>query len=156
MRRRRKLTFKMEQECIFCSGKMEDNLISRYLNWTIYLHENQYYIGRTIVASNKHGFEDILSLNESEWLELKSILDKITKTVKRSYSADSVNYIVLQNKNKNHFHIQIIPRYKKEFKICEDTFMDENYGKSPIPTPEKQINKETKARIIKLLSEALN
>lgn len=150
------MIFKMNQECIFCDKNNEENKICEYAHWTVYLHENQYYLGRTIVASNRHGFENVLSLNEDEWLELKSILDKLTNAVTKSYEADSVNYIVLQNKNKNHFHIQLIPRYSREFRIFKDIFKDENFGKFPMPTPEKKINDETRKNILRLLSEALN
>ena len=144
------------EQCIFCDGKLEENKIIRYNYWTIYLNDNQYYLGRVYVALNRHGPENTLSLNEGEWLELKSVLDKITRTLSRGFEVDLFNYLVLQNKDRNHFHVHIIPRYENERQFNDEIFKDENWGKPPIPAPEKKIKKDTLNKLKKLILEGLS
>ena len=144
------------EQCIFCNGKLEQNKIIKYNYWTIYLNDNQYYFGRIYVALNRHGPENTLSLNEDEWHELKSVLDKITRILSRSFEVDLFSYLVLQNKDRNHFHVHLIPRYNREIRFNDEIFKDENWGKAPIPTPEKKIKKDTLTKLKKMIFEALS
>ena len=140
-------------ECIFCSRALRKLKILKYNYWTIYLNDNQYYLGRIYVTLNRHGPENTLSLNGVEWGEFKSILDKVTLIVGRLFEVDLFNYLVLQNKDRNHFHMHVIPRYQKERRLNEEVFRDESWGKPPFPSPNKKINEETFNMIKKLILE---
>ena len=58
-----------------------------------------------------------------------------------------MSYLTLQNKDRNHFHVHIIPRYKEKRLIYEQEFKDELWGKAPIPTPKKEFNEEILIKI---------
>lgn len=142
--------------CIFCSGELNGNKIKKYNYWTIYLNENQYYLGRSYVALNRHGPESTISLNDEEWTEFKLVLDKLTNSLTLSFQVDLFNYLALQNKDRNHFHMHIIPRYEKERKFNGEVFQDNNWGKPPLPSPEKKVMKDTLNKIKKLIVGGLN
>ena len=74
-------------------------------------------------------------------------LDKIAKTLKTLYNYDLMNYIALQNKDRNHFQLQLIPRYIDARVVHGEEFRDENWGKSPIPTPQKEFNEKILSKI---------
>jgi diadenosine tetraphosphate (Ap4A) HIT family hydrolase len=131
-----------EEQCKFCEGKLKDLFIKKFRHWTVYLHDNQYYLGRTFTVLNRHGPESTLSLSKEEWEELKVVLDKVTKSIQDNFKPDLFSYLVLQNKDRHHFHFHVIPRYEKERKVDGEIFKDENWGKSPIPSPDRKTNKE--------------
>lgn len=126
------------KKCIFCDGKLEKFLIKKFNYWTVYLNEDQYYLGRIYVALNRHGPEDTVNLTDEEWKELKLVNDSLTKILKSLYDYDLISYLTLQNKDRNHFHVHIIPRYKDKREFYGREFEDKLWGKAPIPTPKKE------------------
>jgi len=135
-------------ECIFCDGKLKEFIIKKFKYWTIYLNENQYYLGRVYIALNRHGSESTVELGKLEWIEFKDIIDKITKIVKKLYNYNLMNYLILQNKDRNHFHMHLIPRYESSRFFYGKEFKDELWGKPPIPTPKIEFDKELLMKII--------
>ena len=53
-----------------------------------------------------------------------------------------MSYLVLQNKDRNHFHMHLIPRYIDARIIYGEEFKDELWGKPPIPTPQKEFDEK--------------
>jgi len=105
-------------------------------------------LGRSYVVLNRHGPEDTISLTEEEWKELKEIEDKVTKTLKEVYKPDLMSYLTLQNKDRNHFHVHIIPRYKDKREFHGQKFVDELWNKAPVHSPKKEFEEETLIKII--------
>ncbi len=135
------------ETCIFCDGNIEKNIIKKFEYWNVYLYPNQCYLGRVYIALNKHGPESILELDDREWHEFKIVIDKVAKALKTLYNYDLMNYIILQNKDRNHFHMQLIPRYIDARILHGEEFKDELWGKSPIPTPQKEFSEKILMKI---------
>jgi len=128
--------------CIFCDGKLEKYLIKKFDYWTVYLNENQYYLGRVYVTLNRHGPESTTELTDQEWQEFKRVIDKITKVLKYLYKYDLMNYATLQNVDRNHFHMHLIPRYIDARIVYGEEFKDELWGKPPFPAPKKEVSEK--------------
>ena len=135
------------ETCIFCDGKVEKYFIKKFEYWNVYLHESQYYLGRVRIALNKHGPEEVSELNDQEWNELKTIIDKVSKVLKSLYKYDLINYAGLQNKDRNHFHLQLVPRYVDIRIVHGEEFKDELFGKAPFPTPQKEFSEKLLLKI---------
>ncbi len=135
------------ETCIFCDGNLEKVIIKKFEYWTVYLNPNQYYLGRVYIALNRHGPESTLELDDREWHELKIVLDKVTKTLKTLYNYDLMDYIALQDKYRNHFCLQLIPRYIDARIVHGEEFKDELWGKSPIPSPQKEFSEKILLKI---------
>ncbi len=140
-------------QCKFCNGNLEE--IKRFNYWTVYLNDNQYYLGRLFLALNRHGPESTPELTKEEWDELKIILDKTTLAVNDLFNVDLFSYLTLQNKDRNHFHVHLFPRYENEREFNEEIFKDENWGKAPVPSPPKEIKQETLQKIKQTIQEKI-
>jgi diadenosine tetraphosphate (Ap4A) HIT family hydrolase len=145
----------MKTECIFCDGKLEKFLIRKFAHWTVYLNENQYFLGRVYIVLNRHGPESTTELTEKEWQEYKEVIDRISKIVQTNYNYDLMNYATLQNRDRNHFHLHLIPRYRSQRKINNVEFKDELWNKPPFPTPNNTTDIETLIQIKKEIQKQL-
>jgi len=136
-------------ECKFCEGKLEEFLIKKFKYWTVYLNSHQDCLGRMFVVLNRHGPETTAGLTKEEWEELKIVEDKVTNALKELFKPDLMSYLTLQNKDRNHFHVHIFPRYEGKREIHGQEFIDEMWPKPPIPSPKKEFEKEILMEIIK-------
>lgn len=103
-------------------------------NWDAFIHESQYYLGRTYIARKADGDKDLFDLESKELLELAYVGRKIKGAVYRLWQPDKFNITQLGNEW-NHTHVHLIPRYKEPRKCYDLTFHDENWGKNPSPYP---------------------
>jgi len=147
-------------ECRFCEGELEKVQIKKFNYWTVYLHPNQSYLGRVYIMLNRHGPGDTTELTKEEWEESKEIMDKITKSLKFLYNPDLISYLVLQNKDRNHFHFHIMPRYKDKRSMYGEDFLDEMWGEEnipfgPIPSPKNKPSEEVLSKIINDIREMI-
>ena len=76
--------------------------------------------------------------------EYKEIIDKVTKVQSSLYKHDLMNYATLQNKDRNHFHVHLIPRYKN---YNLDTWPKTGYKEDNFPEVYREI-KDLFSRII--------
>ena len=129
-------------ECKFCKRELEKYFIRKFDYWTVYLAENQYYLGRVYVVLNRHGPEKTTELIKEEWNELKKISDKLTIALESLYKYNLIHYMVSQMRDRYHFHMHLIPRYENAKKFYGEEFKDEMWGKPPFPTPKKEFNEE--------------
>ena len=132
----------METTCIVCDGKIEKYFIKKFEYWSVYLHENQYHLGRVRVVLNRHGPEEIVELDNKEWDELKTVIDRVSKVLKSLYEYDLLNYTILQNEDRGHLHIQLIPRYVDTRVVHGEEFKDEIFGKFPFPVAKKDFDEK--------------
>jgi len=145
----------MEDTCVFCDGKIEKYFIKKFEYWGVYLHENQYNLGKLRVALNRHGPEEIIELNDQEWDELKTVLERISKVLKSLYEYDVMDYTVLQNEDRNHINIQLIPRYVDARVVHGEEFKDEFFGRFPFPVAKKDVDGKTLLKIKEDIKKAL-
>ena len=137
----------MENKCIFCDGDLEKYFVKKFEYWNVYLNPNQYHLGRVYVALNRHGPESTLELTDQEWQEFKEVIDKVTKVLKSLYKYDLMNYATLQNVDRNHFHMHLIPRYIDARIVYGEEFRDELWSKPPFPTPKKEFDEKLLIKI---------
>ena len=101
--------------------------IKDYKYWTIFVHQNQNYLGRCVVWCKREDALDLTDATEEEQKELFFVLNELRKAVKEVFQPDWFNYSFLGN-NTQHLHAHFVPRYAKP-KVFEGiTFEDKLYG----------------------------
>lgn len=87
--------------CEWCDYKDSKWLLHRSLHWSVYLADVQDYIGRCILVLNRH-CGSLSELNNSEWIELKTIIDRLEFVYKEVLGADrQIGDIFIQTKYYN-------------------------------------------------------
>ena len=145
----------METACIFCDGKLEKYFIKKFEYWNLYLCPDQNYLGRVYIALSRHGSETITELTNEEWIEFKDVISKASKTLHNLYKYDFINYLGLQNNERNHFHIHLVPRYVDARIVHGEEFKDERWGHSPFPTVKKDFDEKLLLKIKKDIQRGL-
>ena len=101
--------------------------IKEYKYWTVFIHENQSYLGRCIVWCKREDALDLIDTTKEEREELFLILKELKKTLIKTFQPDWFNYSFLGNSTR-HLHCHLIPRYAKP-KIFEGIkFEDKLFG----------------------------
>jgi len=112
--------------CEMCEGRFDELKLKEYRFWTVYLHKNQFYLGRAIIKLNRH-IEDVADILEPESKELFSVIREYQDVLRRSFSPDLFNYAFLGNRDR-HVHLHIIPRYASERVFGDIKFNDLDWG----------------------------
>ncbi len=107
-------------------------LIKNYEHWSVYLHENQYYLGRVYIWAKREDALDFFDMTNEEEEELFKIGKQIKTALKKLFSPDLYNYAALAN-IAPHLHLHLIPRYSSKKKFAGMVFEDERYGKNYAP-----------------------
>ena len=98
--------------------------------WSVYLHQNQYYLGRAIIALKRH-IEDPTDMAEHEIKNLFDIMRDYKTALKKVTSPDIINYSFLGNRIR-HVHLHVVPRYSSpriyENIKCEDASWGNPYN----------------------------
>ena len=101
--------------------------IKDYKYWSIFIHQNQGYLGRCVIWCNREDALDLADATPEEREELFSVLKKLGNAIKMIFQPDCLNYSFLGNEMR-HLHGHFIPRYAKP-KVFEGiTFEDKLYG----------------------------
>ena len=112
----------MMSKCEWCDYKENEWLLHKSLHWSVYLADVQDYVGRCILVLNRH-CGSLSELDISEWIELKTVIDRLECVYKEVLGAELCNWSCLLNnfyKEKipnPHLHIHVRPRYKNTFVI---------------------------------------
>lgn len=107
-------------------------LIKRYKHWDVYLHENQYYLGRMYVWLKRQNVVDLFSVTQLEREELFKIGKELQTALEKTFKPDLYNYAALANVSA-HLHLHYIPRYKCVRTFDGYEFKDERWGKNYAP-----------------------
>ena len=65
--------------CEWCDYKEYEWLLHKSLHWSVYLADEQDYVGRCILVLNRH-CGSLSELDISEWIELKTIIEQVCRT----------------------------------------------------------------------------
>lgn len=110
----------MKQECIFCkiiNGELPSATIYENENFKVILDRFPSTLGHVLVLPKQH-IENIFEMPEQTAGEIFKLVTKIASIMKKQLNCDGLN--IIQNngtaagQSVNHFHIHIIPRYKKD------------------------------------------
>ena len=150
------------KKCEWCNLTEEEKrwqlLESKY--WTVYLADEQDYVGRCILVCNRH-CGSMSDLNLSEWIELKAIIDKFEQCYKVLLGVELCNWSCLMNSfykeedSNPHLHIHVRPRYKEPLSINGHLYADNEYGHHYALQKENSVVVEDKHYLFKLMKDAL-
>ncbi len=101
--------------------------IKDYKFWSVFIHENQCYLGRCVVFCNRQDASDLTDATPEENKELLLVLKKLKKALSESFRPDWFNFAFSGNETK-HLHCHVIPRYEKPREFEGIIFKDERYG----------------------------
>jgi len=101
--------------------------IKDYKYWSVYLHQNQGYLGRCVVWCKRGNALDLANTTSEEQKELFAIIYEMKKGMRNVFNPDWFNYAFLGNETK-HLHGHFIPRYASQKEFEGITFKDKLYG----------------------------
>ena len=119
--------------CEWCAYEENKWLLYKSLHWSVYLADVQDYVGRCILVLNRHCGR-LSELDMSEWIELKTIVDKLEYIYKEVLGAELSNWSCLLNNfykettPNPHLHLHVRPRYKNEVIINNHTYIDAEFA----------------------------
>lgn len=116
-------------------------LLKKHRYWTVYLSNNQYYLGKLKILLNRRRVIDLGDLKKPEIRELFQIMKIYRKALMKCFKPDLFNYATLGNQVRHH-HWHIIPRYKTKRKVNNVVFKDAHWNTPPWPAPYKKIDKK--------------
>lgn len=102
-------------------------LIKEYQYWSVYIHENQGYLGRCVVWCKRKNAFDLTDATKEEQEELFVVLIALQNALRACFNPDWLNYAFLGNETR-HLHGHIIPRYAKPKEFMGITFQDKLFG----------------------------
>ncbi len=106
--------------------------IRNYQHWTVYLHENQYFLGRVYIWSKRPSLIDLMDTTPEEWEELHKIGGEVRRGLTRAFAPDLFNWASLGNLSRR-CHMHVIPRYEEPRVFGGVTFVDRRWGKNYAP-----------------------
>ncbi|MDO8558327.1 MAG: HIT domain-containing protein [bacterium] len=101
--------------------------IKDYTYWSIFLHQNQSYLGRCVVWCNREDALDLADATPEEQRELFVVLRELGGAIQKAFQPDWLNYAFLGNETR-HLHGHFIPRYAKPKEFEGIFFEDGLYG----------------------------
>ena len=119
--------------CEWCDYKEKECLLYKSSHWSFYLADIQDYVGRCILVLNRH-CACLSELNITEWMELKTIIDKLEYIYKEVLGAELSNWSCLLNNfyketiPNPHLHIHVRPRYKNAIIINKHAYEDTEFS----------------------------
>jgi len=118
--------------CEWCAYKETEWLLYQSLHWSVYLADRQDYFGRCILVLNRH-CGSLSELDVPEWMELKTIINRLEWIYKEVLGAELCNWSCLLNDfyketvPNPHLHIHVRPRYKNSVVINDHIYIDTEF-----------------------------
>ena len=121
--------------CDWCNLSEEDKQFQVYegKSWTVFLSDEQDYIGRCILVLKRH-CGSMSELTDDEWKELHKLICKIESCLKAVLGATLCNWSCLMNsfykesEPNPHLHIHVRPRYAEPVMLNGNTYVDNKFG----------------------------
>ncbi|MBP3940159.1 MAG: HIT family protein [Christensenellaceae bacterium] len=119
--------------CEWCAYTETEWLLYRSLHWSVYLADVQDYIGRCILVLNRH-CGSLSELNIPEWMDLKTIIDRIEYIYREVLGAELSNWSCLLNNFYKedtpdpHVHVHVRPRYQNAIIINDHAYEDTEFA----------------------------
>ncbi len=121
--------------CNWCNLSEKEKQFQLYesRSWSVFLSDEQDYIGRCILVL-KHHCGSLSELSDEEWDELRDLIRKVEACLKDVLGAALCNWSCLMNsfyKKSSpdpHLHIHVRPRYDKPVVLNGRTYADVGFG----------------------------
>ncbi len=126
-------------------------ILKEYKYWTLLLHEEQRYLGRSYVWLLRYGgMQKFSEITDEEYAELRLIIREYEKAIDKIWKPDFMNYAWLGNiftHHGGHGHLHLIPRYEKEREFAGQNFIDTRWGKNYAPSDKFEVSEEVLEKI---------
>ena len=109
------------------SDNYEKFLIKDYKYWSVYIHQNQGYLGRCVVWCKREDALDLTEATAEEQKDLFAVLNDLKRALEKTFQPDWLNYAFLGNETR-HLHGHFIPRYSKPREFMGINFEDKLWG----------------------------
>ena len=104
-------------------------LVKEYTYWSIYVAQNQGYLGRCVIWCKREDALDLAHATADEQQELFKALQELQTACSDLFKPDWFNYAFLGNETR-HLHGHFIPRYKEAREFQGTNFTDTLFGKN--------------------------
>lgn len=109
----------------------EKFIIKEYQYWTLLLHEDQRYLGRSYIWLRRPGkMQSFFELFPQEEFERSRIGASYETVIRKLWQADLFNDVWLGNEIRSHGghgHMHFIPRYHNKREFAGVTFVDQRF-----------------------------
>jgi diadenosine tetraphosphate (Ap4A) HIT family hydrolase len=106
--------------------------IAEFKHWEVYLHGNQYFLGRVYIWAKRGDSLDLMAITLEEREELFEVGDLVKNALSDLFKPDIINYAALGNITP-HMHLHVIPRYSSPREFDGVNFVDGRWGKNYAP-----------------------
>ena len=151
------------EKCDWCSLSAEDERFQLYesRSWTVFLTDEQDYIGRCILVLKRH-CHSLSELTEDEWVELRRLVCIVEACLKAVLGAALCNWSFLMNSFYKaptpdpHLHIHVRPRYDKPVMLGGNAYIDGEFGHHYALHKGGEIPAEDREEVFRRLKEWLD
>jgi len=107
-------------------------------HWKLYVHEQQYYLGRVYLWAAAPGPIDLFERSDEELAQFKQVVCLTKDALGKLFHPDRYNYAALANVAEC-CHVHIIPRYQSIRHWKNEVYTDEQWGKNYAPYPKRKM-----------------
>lgn len=94
-------------------GNNADKMLYEDDDFECFLVGNPRSNGHTAISTKKH-FKDMMEIDDDTCKKIFVLAKKVMSVLKKVYESESVYLCTMCDGPMNHFHVQLIPRYKDE------------------------------------------
>lgn len=94
-------------------GDNTDKMLYEDDDFECFLVGNPRSNGHTAISTKKH-FKDMMEIDDETCKKIFVLAKKVMNVLKKVYESESVYLCTMCDGPMNHFHVQLIPRYKNE------------------------------------------
>jgi diadenosine tetraphosphate (Ap4A) HIT family hydrolase len=113
------------------------NIVKPYRFWTLSVHGDQKYLGRSVVWLVREGeMQRFSAITDEEAAELRMVIKEYEAALTKLWKPDFMNYAWLANnyhEHGGHGHMHLIPRYKDDREFNGRIYRDTRWGKNYTP-----------------------
>ena len=142
------------------SEKPNTDYISKTSYWTVFLHPDQYYLGRSLVVV-KRNVGDLAKLSDGEWLDFAKLVKKYESALRKAFDATMFNWSCLMNNAfrnnppNPYVHWHVRPRYSKPAVFEEIEFEDKEFGNHYARGTNREVSEVVFKKIVKNIQNNL-
>ena len=139
---------------------MKEGIYYETEHWKIILHQNQAYLGYSIVLI-KRSVGNLSKLSKEEWMDLQKVVKKLESSYKKIFNATLFNWTCLMNdayksnKPKPLVHWHFRPRYKDRVEFAGEVFEDTEFAHNLDGKREHFVSKKVQESIVKEIGKSL-
>jgi len=132
----------------------KNNLIKDYKYWKLLVRNRNTTLGNCVAILKRH-IENFSDIHFEEMMDFANVVKDIEASLKRAFSYDKINYLMLMMKDK-HVHFHIIPRYALPKIFADMEWTDNDWPVAVAIKAKENIASETLKKIKEKIIENLS